>query len=152
MALAQFKHGHHKGHPAVDNAAQRFALGVFKTHPLVYLKQDTASLPEIVRLNAKAEKAAARLLSLPPTNSAAAIVGEILENPGKTHQAAMHYALHHPASTLSALSGRVEPIFLADALTAPQPRFQTLIAASKEAAALCRTPHQPGGTHRPHAG
>lgn len=65
----------------IDNIAQRFALGVFKTHPLVFLKHDTASPSALSRLDARAQKAFARLLSLPDTNPAAALAREALRNP-----------------------------------------------------------------------
>lgn len=121
----------------IDNIAQRFALGVFKTHPLVFLKHDTASPSALSRLDARAQKAFARLLSLPDTNPAAALAREALRNPRKTHRACLHLALHHPTATLSTLPAPIELVSFTDSsFAAPRPRFRSLIAPSKEAAAL----------------
>lgn len=121
----------------IDNMAQRFALGVFKTHPLVFLKHDTASPPALSRLDARAQKAVARLLSLPNTNPAAILARDALTSPRKAHRACLHHAVHSPAAVLSSLPAPIELISFADAsFVAPHPRIRSLVAHSKEAAAL----------------
>lgn len=58
----------------IDNIAQRFTLGVFRTQPLPFLKHDTASLPAIHRLDSKAKKAIARVLTLLDSNPAVVLI------------------------------------------------------------------------------
>lgn len=113
----------------IDNIAQRFALGVFKTHPLVFLKHNTASPPSLARLDARAQKAVARLLSLPDKNPAAVIARDALHRPRKAHRSRLHHALTHPSATLSGLPAPIEHISYTDALlSAPQPRIRSIIA------------------------
>lgn len=55
----------------INSVAQHFTLGVFKTHPLVFLKHNTVSPSALHRLDARAQKAVAQRLTLPDTNPAA---------------------------------------------------------------------------------
>lgn len=118
----------------IDNAAQRFSLGVFRTHPLVFLKHDTASAPALTRLNAKVEHAFARILSLPTTNPAAQLVRHARSKPRKAHKTGAHCAFQSGTSTLSRIEGPLETISYANTLLLPLPSTRTLIAGSKAAA------------------
>lgn len=118
----------------IDNTAQRFQLGVFRTHPLVFLKHDTASPSAILRLNSKTEKSFARMLSLPSTNPAATLVREAAAKPRRTHKAGIQCALLAPSSVLRNFSCTVERLNFTDTLSPPHSRMTSLIADSKEAA------------------
>lgn len=120
----------------IDNAAQRFALEVFKTHPLVFLKHDTASPSALHRLDARAQKSTARLLSLPGSNPAAMLARTALATPRKAHRACLHHTLHHPSSVISTLLAPIEIISPTQSpIPFPNPRVRSLIARTKEAAA-----------------
>lgn len=100
----------------IDNNAQRFTLGVFRSHPLVFLKNDTASPAAILCLNSKTEKSFARMLSLPTSNPAAALIRTAATKPRTSHKAGVHCALLAPSSTLRGLSCPVESIAYVDTL------------------------------------
>lgn len=119
----------------IDNVACRFALGVFKTHPLTFLKHDTASPSALHRLNARAEKAVARLLTLPSTNPAADLARQVRAEPRKAHRSCLHFALHSTSSTLASINSPIESISLSDATLTPPEGIRAMIAVSKEAAA-----------------
>lgn len=118
----------------IDNTAQRFALGVFRTHPLLFLKHDTASPSALQRLNAKAEKAMARTLTLPESNPAAVLARQVLQAPRSTHKSGAHYTFQSPTSVFPELSLPLERVLFTDTLSLPNPRIHTLIAKSKRAA------------------
>lgn len=121
----------------IDNTAQRFAFGVFKTHPLIYLKHDTTSASALLRLNSKSQKALARLLSLPDTNPAAVLTRTTLSTPRWFHRTSLHRVLLSRTSTLANLPGQIERISLCDTMdTSPHPRIRALIASNKQAAKL----------------
>lgn len=118
----------------IDNIAQRFSLGVFRTHPLIFLKHDTAALLALQRLNTKAEKAFARLLTLPDSNPAACLTRQTLANPWRTHKSGAHFTFQSQTSTLAGLNTPLERISFTDTLLPPHPRTCSLVANSKLAA------------------
>lgn len=118
----------------INNVAQRFALGVFRTHPLIFLKHDTDSPSALARLDAKAQEAIARLLPLPASNPAAALAREALATPRKAHQSKLHHTLHSSSSTLSSLPAPIETISLGPVRLPPHPRLTSLIARNRAAA------------------
>lgn len=83
---------------SVDHIAWRFALGVFKTHPTPFLGYETCSAPAHARLDAKTDTAIIRLLSLPSTNPAAALVKAVFSRNRRAHGSSIHHALGHPDS------------------------------------------------------
>ena len=58
----------------VHNTANRFSLGVLRTHPVPFLSHDTHSPPKHARLDAKSDAAVLRILSLLDSNTAAKLV------------------------------------------------------------------------------
>ncbi|KAG0140764.1 hypothetical protein CROQUDRAFT_99667 [Cronartium quercuum f. sp. fusiforme G11] len=58
----------------VDNLTQCLALGVFKTHPLLFLKHNTTSPSALSWLDTKLELAITQLLTLPDSNPAGVVV------------------------------------------------------------------------------
>lgn len=121
----------------IDNIAQRFALGVFRTHPLVFLKHDTASPSAIARLDSRAQKAVARLLTLPDTNPAAVLARAATGETRKAHRSGLHHALHSPSSVLASLPNQLEIISAQSAqMYTPHARILPLIPPTKAAAAF----------------
>lgn len=118
----------------INNVAQRFLLGVFQTHPLVFLKHNTASLSALQRLNSKTEKTMARLLTLPDSNPAAVLARQALQSPRNTHKSGAHFAFQSPSSTLAGIAQPLECVLFTDPLSLPHPKTHTLIAKSKPAA------------------
>lgn len=121
----------------INNVAQRFTLGVFKTHPLIFLKHDTASPSALHRLDARAQKAVARLLTLPDSNPAAVIAREALAHPQKSHRSCLHHTLFNPTSVLSDLPEPLERIDLSSGTPiTPHPQLRSMIAPNRTAAEL----------------
>lgn len=120
------KHRNHESAPAYRQPS-----------PLVFLKHDTASLLALSRLDSKAQKAVARLLTLPDSNPAAVLARAAVRHPRKTHLSNLHHALQNPSHTLARLKNPIEVISQIDVPeTATHPRVRSLIASSKEAAAF----------------
>lgn len=72
------RYGKHTGPPSklqrIDHIAYRFLLGVFRTHPTLFLLHDTCSATAGHRLDAKTDTAIIRLLSMPDSNPAAKLL------------------------------------------------------------------------------
>lgn len=135
----------------INDIAQCFTLRVFRTHPLVFLKHDTASPSALHRLNARAQKAMARLLILPDTNLAAWLARKALRKLHKTHRSCLNHTLHAPSSTLSCIPAPLKIVSLSGAQqVTPHPRIQSLIAPNKAAAAaFVRSQLRPIVKHNP---
>lgn len=118
----------------VDNFAQRLALGALRSHPLIFLKHDTAMPSAINRLNAKADAGAARFLSLPSSNPAGVLARHAASNHVSKHQYPVISTLHSPLSVCGSLKSPIEILDPTESAS-PSPGFvKTSIAPDKDTA------------------
>lgn len=115
-----------------DNAAHRFSLGAFKTHPIALLLHDTNSLSAKDRLDSKLDAALARLLTLPLSNPAGKLAQQALSRNRSKHLSTIHRAFKHPDSMWPRLPYGVEELVPDLANLPPHPRITASIAANRQ--------------------
>lgn len=147
----------------LDNIAHRFSLGVFRTHPAPFLRHDTCSPTPSARLDAKADAAILRLLTLPSTNPAARLVKAVFNRNRRAHRSTVHHALAHADNICRTLPALPELLDADKAGTPPPGQVQGVIKAGAEAATTFVTsntnqppPHTfitfSDGSHQPESG
>lgn len=91
----------------IDNAAQSFALELFKTHLMIFLKHNTKTQPALSRLDAKLEKAVVCVLSLPDNNPEADLAKWANTTAGSS-------PLQAPTPTLATMNFPIETMSFAE--------------------------------------